>query len=432
MSYRTMVERAKRGELFSEIVECADFENVTPEKVAKGLAEGTIVICKNCVRPRNVRSVGFGGGLTIKVNANIGTSEDCNDIEHELAKLDAACEAKADAVMDLSTGGDLVNIRRAILEKSSIPVGTVPIYEVAVRMKRSGKGVVNMTADDIFDVIELQAQQGVDFMTIHAGLTMRAVELMFDQGRTMNVVSRGGAFLVQWMARNERENPLLEQFDRLLDICRRYEITLSLGDGMRPGAGCDATDRAQIEELLVLGDLINRCRKADVQAMVEGPGHVPIDQIETNMRIQKSLCQNAPFYVLGPLVTDIAPGYDHIVAAIGGAWAAYYGADFLCYVTATEHLALPDVEAVRSGVIVSRIAAHAADVARKIPSAVEWDRQMSLARFDLDWEKQLALAIDPEHARKIRERRLPLNEEVCTMCGDYCAVKGIRDIKLKK
>ncbi len=432
MTRNTLMEHARAGDVLDEFKEVAQFERVPLEKIIDGVANGTIVITKNSVRPREIRSVGIGGGLSIKVNANIGTSEDVNDKKFELAKLDAAVKAKADAVMDLSTGGDLFDIRQSIIEASPIPLGTVPIYETTVNLRKAGVPVIKMTPDDIFATIEEQAKQGVDFMTVHAGVTMRAVELLLSADRLMNVVSRGGSFLVQWILYNEKENPLYEYYDRLLEIAKKYDVTLSLGDGMRPGAIHDATDKPQIEELTVLGELVDKARQFGVQSMVEGPGHVPLNQVETNMRIQKSLCHNAPFYVLGPVVTDVAPGYDHITSAIGGAWAAYFGADFLCYVTRTEHLSLPDVNAVYEGVIVTKIAAHAADVARGIPGAIDWDNAMSKARYDLDWKKQIELAIDSERAKKIRDASQPTDEDVCTMCGEYCALKAIREALPKK
>jgi len=424
---KTLMDLAREGADIPIFREVAEYEHQPVDKIIEGVAKGTIVIPVNRVRPRKIRSVGIGEGLSTKVNANIGTSEDVNDIKLELAKLRAAVEAKADTVMDLSTGGDLPKIREAIIAESPIPVGTVPIYETTVQLRTAGIPVIKMTPDDLFRTIEEQARQGVDFMTVHAGVTAKAVELLVKAGRIMNVVSRGGSFLVQWILYNQKENPLYEHFDRLLEIARKYDVTLSLGDGMRPGAIADATDKPQIEELVVLGELVDRARQAGVQAMVEGPGHVPLHQIETNMKIQKSLCKGAPFYVLGPVVTDIAPGYDHITSAIGGAWAAYFGADFLCYVTRTEHLSLPDVDAVREGVIVTRIAAHAADIAKGIPGAMEWDIQMSRARYDLDWRKQIELSIDPTRAQAIRDQSPPSDEDVCTMCGEYCALKAIRE-----
>ncbi len=428
----TLVENARAGKHLDEFAEVAKYEHAHIDDILKGVSEGTIVIPKNRVRPRKIRSVGIGKNLSVKVNANIGTSQDFHDMDNELRKLQSAIDAKADTVMDLSTGGDVVAIRKTIIENSPIPVGTVPIYETAVKMHSSGKPIVRMTANDIFDTIEEQAKQGVDFMTVHAGLTARTVEMIARGGRIMHVVSRGGAFLFQWICANGKENPLYEEFDRLLEIARKYEITLSLGDGMRPGSIADATDCPQIEELLVLAELVQRSRDAGVQAMVEGPGHVPLHQIETNMKLQKALCKGAPFYVLGPVVTDVAPGYDHITSAIGGAWAAYFGADFLCYVTHTEHLSLPDHEAVREGVIVTRIAAHAADVARGIPKAIDWDIEMSRARFARDWKRQIELSIDPRCAGAIRLSAKPSEEDVCTMCGKYCALKIIGESLPKK
>lgn len=423
----TIIENVRKGNLIPQIVECAQYEGVPPEQIAEGIKSGRVVLPYNNVRPRRVRSVAIGENLLVKVNANIGTSEDKADIDFELEKLTTAIEAGADTVMDLSTGGDLDKIRMAIISNSSIPVGTVPVYELAVKLSRDRIPFIKMSPDQLFETIESQAKQGVDFMTVHCGVTKRTVEMILQGKRIMNVVSRGGAFLFQWICTNEKENPLYEHFDRLLEIAHKYDVTLSLGDGMRPGAVADATDDAQIEELITLGELVLKAREAGVQAMVEGPGHVPINQIELNMRLEKSLCYRAPFYILGPVVTDIAPGYDHITSAIGGAWAAYFGADFLCYVTQTEHLSLPNTEAVREGVIVTKIAAHAADLARGNPKAWEWDRKMSRARFSLDWEKQIELAIDPQKAQKIREALSPQNQDVCTMCGEYCALKLIRE-----
>ncbi|RKZ34330.1 phosphomethylpyrimidine synthase [bacterium] len=432
MSQKTLMEYAQSGEIRQEFKDVAEYEKLETSEIMQGVAEGTIVIPKNRVRPRDVKSIGIGKGLSVKVNANIGTSEDIQDVRLELMKLDAAVRAGAHTVMDLSTGGDIASVRKEIISTSPVPIGTVPIYETAVKLRNADNPVVKMSPDDIFQTIENQAKQGVDFMTVHAGVTARTVELLIQSDRVMNVVSRGGSFLIQWILYHQKENPLYEYYDRLLEIARKYEITLSLGDGMRPGAIADATDKPQIEELIVLGELVDRARDAGVQAMVEGPGHIPIHQIETNMKIQKSICRNAPFYVLGPVVTDIAPAYDHITSAIGGAWAAYFGADFLCYVTRTEHLSLPDVSAVREGVIITRIAAHAADIARGVPNADEWDRNISEARYNLDWEKQVQLSIDPEKAEKIRKQYPPTDEDVCTMCGEYCALKAVREALPKK
>jgi phosphomethylpyrimidine synthase len=344
-----------------------------------------------------------------------------------MLKLSAVEDAKADAVMDLSTGGDIQGVRKAILEASKLPVGTVPIYQAAVETASALGGIIHLTPDMLFSAVEKQAKEGVDFMTIHCGITLESLGRLRSQGRTTDIVSRGGAFLVSWMLYHQKENPFYEDFDRLLSIAREYDITLSLGDGLRPGSLADATDRAQIQELVVLGELTQRAWGADVQVMIEGPGHVPLDQVEANVIIQKQLCNGAPFYVLGPLVTDIAAGYDHISCAIGGAVAGMAGADFICYVTPSEHLRLPSVEDVREGVIASRIAAHAADIAKGNKKAREWDLEMSRARKALDWNKQISLSIDPLKARAYRESSKPASDEVCTMCGDLCAIKIVRD-----
>jgi phosphomethylpyrimidine synthase len=328
--------------------------------------------------------------------------------------------------MDLSTGGDLPAIRKAILERSSVPVGTVPIYQAGVEALDRHGAVVKMTDDELFDAIADHCKDGVDFITVHCGVTRRVISLLKQQGRVADVVSRGGAFLMGWMLHNQRENPLYEHFDRLLDICREYDVTLSLGDGLRPGCGADATDRAQIEELVTLGELVQRSREAGVQVMVEGPGHAPLNQIEANVLIMKRLCQDAPFYVLGPLVTDIAAGYDHITGAIGGAIAGAAGADFLCYVTPAEHLSLPDPEDVRQGVIASRIAAHAADIAKGVKGAAERDRQMSQARKNLDWEEQARLALDPERVRQGHAQH-QTSGKACSMCGAFCAMQLVSE-----
>lgn len=390
------------------------------------IAAGRVVIPHNMNRdlpsPR-----GVGEGLRVKVNANIGTSADYPEMETELEKLQAAIDAGADAVMDLSTGGDITGIRKEVLARCPVQVGTVPMYEAAVKAIDNKGTVVEMTEDDLFSAIERQALEGVDFITVHCGVTRESIGRLQKQGRITDVVSRGGAFLTCWMIANEAENPLYVRYDDLLDICRKHDVTLSLGDGLRPGSGADATDRAQVQELIVLGELVDRARAAGVQAMVEGPGHVPLNQIAANVMLEKRLCDGAPFYVLGPLVTDIAPGYDHITGAIGGAIAAMSGADFLCYVTPTEHLGLPTVDDVREGVMASRIAGHAADVARGVPGAAEWDREMSQARKNLDWKKQLELCIDPRKARAIREKRSVPAEEACSMCSTYCAMKVVEE-----
>jgi phosphomethylpyrimidine synthase len=366
-----------------------------------------------------------GKGLRTKVNANIGTSKERMSVAGEIEKLKAAVAAGADAVMDLSTGGPIIEIRKEILRQSTVSLGTVPIYQAAVETVETGRSIVQMDPEVLFLVIEEQCAEGVDFITVHCGVTRASVERLQRQGRIMDVVSRGGAFHLEWILVNDAENPLYERYDRLVEIAKKYDVTLSLGDGMRPGCLADATDRAQIEELVILGELRDVAVEAGVQVMIEGPGHVPLNQVETNMRIQKELCKGAPFYVLGPLVTDVAPGYDHITSAIGGAIAGAAGADFLCYVTPSEHLRLPDLEDVRQGVIASRIAAHAADIAKGVRGAMDWDMEMARRRKALDWKGQIELSIDPERARRLRESSIPTESDVCTMCGEFCSMKGV-------
>lgn len=418
----TQLELARQGKATAEISRIAKEEHALEDDLIRLVAEGLVVIPKNANRSLR-KPCGIGKGLRVKINANVGTSADFPDADPEIAKLRAAIAAGADTVMDLSSGGDIAAIRRMMLAESPVPLGTVPIYQAAVRAAEQKGSVVSMTEDDMFGVIEEQARDGVDFMTVHAGVTRETVARLQRQGRITDVVSRGGAFLVCWMIGNEAENPLYAHFDRLLDIAREHDVTLSLGDGLRPGCLADATDRAQVQELIILGELVKRARDAGVQAMVEGPGHVPLDQVAANVVLEKRLCEGAPFYVLGPLVTDVAPGYDHITSAIGGAVAAMAGADFLCYVTPSEHLGLPTVQDVVEGVVASRIAAHAADIARGVPGAADWDREMSQSRKALDWKKQISLAIDPEKARRLRESRSTSDEEACSMCSTYCAMK---------
>jgi phosphomethylpyrimidine synthase len=422
----TQLEQARKGIVTKAAEQVALKENTSPDLVRERLAAGSVVIPVN-MNHTALDPIGIGKGLRIKVNANIGTSGDRADLHEEIRKLSAALEAKADAVMDLSTGGDIPAIRRAILQASHVPVGTVPIYQAAVETARDVGGIIHLTADNLFETLEQQAKDGVDFMTVHCGVTLDSLERLRIQGRTTDIVSRGGAFLASWMIYHQRENPFYEHFDRLLDVAKKYDITLSLGDGLRPGSLADATDRAQIHELITLGELTQRAWDADVQVMIEGPGHVPLNQVEANVVIQKQICKDAPFYVLGPLVTDIASGYDHIACAIGGAVAGMAGADFLCYVTPSEHLRLPTVEDVKEGVIAARIAAHAADVARGNTMALQWDLRMSEARKKLDWGKQISLSIDPLKAKEYRESSQPGSDEVCTMCGEFCAIKIVRD-----
>jgi phosphomethylpyrimidine synthase len=426
MKKMTQLKKARSGVITPEMESIAINEQVDPSWLRDQVAIGRVAIPAN-KRHGGLIPCGIGEGLLIKVNANIGTSSDRAILEEELTKLRVSVEAGADTVMDLSTGGDMNAILKAILKEATVPVGTVPIYQAVVETVEEKGGLIHLTADKIFEVIERQAEYGVDFMTVHCGVTRAAIDTLKKQGRITDIVSRGGAFLTTWMLHHDRENPLYENYDRLLSIAGKYDITLSLGDGLRPGCLADATDRAQIHELMTLGHLTRWAWDQDVQVMIEGPGHVPLNEIETNIVLQKKLCQNAPFYVLGPLVTDIAAGYDHVACAIGGAIAGKAGADFLCYVTPAEHLCLPGVEDVREGVVVTKIAAHAADIARGNKIAIERDRQMSIARKNLDWETQMKMAIDPEKARAYREKNPPAEDDVCTMCGKYCAIKQVRE-----
>jgi len=416
----TTLEAAVAGKITWAMEQVARKEGVPPESVRHGIAQGHIVIPHNT--RREFVPEGIGAGLTPKVNANIGSSQSDEDMDAEVRKLWAAVEAGAHSVMDLSTGPQLAAIRRRILAESPVMVGAVPIYAVAADLLAQGRDIPDMTEDELFAAIEDQCAQGLDYITVHCGITRRAVDLAMD--RVCGMVSRGGTILAQWMTAHGKENPLLTGYDRLLDIARRFDVTLSLGDGLRPGAGCDATDAAQVEELILLGELARRARAAGVQAMIEGPGHVPADQVAANVLLEKRLCHGAPFYVLGPLVTDVAPGYDHLVAAIGGTLAAMAGADFLCVVTPAEHLGLPGEDDIRQGVVAARIAAHAAAVARGVPAAVARDREMSACRAALDWEGMFRLALDPATARS---RYALLHPEdpasTCTMCGDLCAVR---------
>jgi phosphomethylpyrimidine synthase len=418
----TQLEKARKGVITDEMKICAGDETVEPEYIRRGVAGGTIVICRN-VKHTAIRPLAIGRGMRTKINANIGTSKDHADLNVELEKLKIAVDADADAVMDLSTGGNLAEIRKAIIEKSTVVIGTVPIYQVAVKMIENKKAISEMTADDIFEVIEENGKDGVDFITVHCGVTRESVAVLEAQGRVLGIVSRGGSMTANWMRCNEMENPLYEYYDRLLEIARRYDMVLSLGDGLRPGAIEDATDQGQVSELVILGELAERARKAGVQVMIEGPGHVPISDIEANIKLQKKICQGAPFYVLGPLPTDIAPGYDHITSAIGGAIAGAAGADFLCYVTPAEHLRLPTLQDVREGVIAAKIAAHIADIAKGIKGARERDKKMSQYRKDFDWQGQVDLSIDPEKTVELLEKSKSANEEGCTMCGEFCAIK---------
>ncbi|MBA7616359.1 5-hydroxybenzimidazole synthase BzaA [subsurface metagenome] len=417
----TQLELAKESIISSPMKLVAQQEGVDTEFIRQGVAKGTIVIPAN-INHTNLVPCGIGQGLRTKVNANIGTSSDFGSIDTELEKLRVAIDCGADTVMDLSTGGDISAIRRTIIASSSVPIGTVPIYQAGIEAIDKRGAIVKMTVDDLFAGIEEHAGDGVDFITVHCGVTQSAVAKLKQQGRVTDVVSRGGAFLIGWMLHNERENPLYEYYDRLLEIAREFDVTLSLGDGMRPGSLADATDRAQVEELLVIGELVQRAQQAGVQAMVEGPGHLPLNQIEANVQLEKAICKGAPFYVLGPLVTDIAAGYDHITGAIGGAIAAAAGTDFLCYVTPAEHLSLPDPEDVKQGVIASRIAAHAGDIVKGVNGAEDWDRRMAMARKKLDWKEQARLSLDPELSRQVHSKHASAGV-ACSMCGEFCAME---------
>lgn len=417
-----LMENAKKNIVTPEIKEVSINEGISTDEIIKGIQDGTIVIPKNKNRILK-RVVGVGKGLKTKVNANIGTSPDHISFEEEIEKMKVAVKAGADAVMDLSIGGNLTVIRKKILEQCPVCIGTVPIYEVACETVINKKKISQMDSEFMFDVIEQQAEQGVDFMTIHCGVTRETVEILNRQKRHVGVVSRGGSFLVKWINANKKENPYYEQYDRLLKIAKKYDVTLSLGDGFRPGCLADASDGPQIAELSVLGELVLRARKAGVQTMIEGPGHVPLDQIQANVILAKRLAHNAPLYFLGPLVTDIAPGYDHITSAIGGAMAASYGVDFICYVTPAEHLRLPNMQDVHDGVISARIAGHAADIVKNVKGAREQDFQMSKYRKDRNWDKQKEFSIDPDKFEKERAKLLPKQADVCTMCGEFCSMK---------
>jgi phosphomethylpyrimidine synthase len=411
----TQRESAVAGKITQALKQAAKHEHVEPEALRQSLAEGTLVVPAN-KHHQGLKPVAIGQGVRVKVNANVGTSPHAISLEMELAKQVAALEHGADTIMDLSTGGPLDLIRTDLLADCPAPFGTVPIYQVMVE----AKNLEEVKADWFLDMVEHHAKQGVDFVTVHCGVSRAAIPLL--KKRVTGVVSRGGAFTVAWMRRHGQENPLLAQYDRLLKIAREHEVTLSLGDGLRPGCLADATDKAQIHELKLLGELTKRAWAKGVQVMVEGPGHLPLNAIQKNIRLQQKYCAKAPFYVLGPLVTDVAAGYDHIAGAIGGALAATLGASFLCYVTPAEHLKLPEVEDVVEGVVASKIAAHAADIARGLPGAADWDLAMSRARRALDWKKQIKLSVNPEKAQRYRELS-QAREDQCTMCGRFCAMK---------
>jgi phosphomethylpyrimidine synthase len=424
MSYSTQMQAARKGLITPAMEQILAEEKITRDDLLERVAAGRIAIPAN----RNhagLTARGVGQGLRTKINVNLGVSEDCCNVNLELDKVRQALALKTDAIMDLSTFGDTRTFRRRTVEISPVMIGTVPVYDAVARC---GKDVPYISVDDFFETVRVHAEDGVDFITVHAGLNRTAVASIRQSPRLTNVVSRGGSLLLHWMTANDRENPFYENFDRLLEICRQHDVTISLGDGLRPGSLHDATDAAQIQELIVLGELTRRAWAADVQVMIEGPGHVPLNEVAANMQLEKKLCHGAPFYVLGPIVTDVAPGYDHITSAIGGALAGAHGADFLCYVTPAEHLRLPDLADMKEGIIAARIAAHAADIAKGLPGAIEWDNAMSHARKELDWPRMIELSMDPEKARAYRESSQPIDQEVCTMCGDLCAVKRSRKV----
>ncbi|WP_409199918.1 phosphomethylpyrimidine synthase [Methanobrevibacter sp. DSM 116169] len=417
----TQKSEARKGNITKEMELVSKYENISPEKIRDRIASGKIVIPKNI--NRDTIPCGIGEGLTTKINANIGSSSKIDDLDLEINKAKLAVEYGADAIMDLSTGSEVNKFRKNIREAVDVAIGTVPIYEAGVMTLNKNKEIIDMDEDDIFKAIELQAKEGIDFMTLHCGITKDLVDKLQKANRKMGIVSRGGTFLASWILHNERENPLYENYDYLLELAFEYDITLSLGDGLRPGCLEDATDIAQIQELVTLGTLVKTAQDKDIQTMVEGPGHVPLNQIASNMQIQKTICYGAPFYVLGPIVTDIAPGYDHITSAIGGAIAASSGADFLCYVTPAEHLSLPSLEDVKEGVIASKIAAQAADVALGLDSAWDKEKQMADARKNFRWDEQFDIALDKSKPRKYRDSCDLDDDEMCSMCGEYCAVK---------
>lgn len=419
--YTTQMDAARKGIVTKEMETVARKEKMEVSRLMALVAEGKVAIPANknhkCLDPE-----GIGSMLRTKINVNLGVSRDCKDYNVEMEKVKGAVAMGAEAIMDLSSHGDTREFRRKLTAECPAMIGTVPVYDSVIHFQRP---LDELTAQDFLEVVRSHAKDGVDFVTLHCGITRKTIQQIREQGREMNIVSRGGSLVFAWMTMTGQENPFYEYYDELLDICREYDVTISLGDACRPGCIADASDVCQIEELVRLGELTQRAWKKDVQVMVEGPGHMPMDQIAANMKIQQTICKGAPFYVLGPLVTDIAPGYDHITSAIGGAIAAASGAAFLCYVTPAEHLALPDLQDVKEGIIASKIAAHAADLAKGIPGASDWDHQMSVARKKLDWEAQFDVAIDPEKARHYREKAAPEHDDTCSMCGKFCAVRSM-------
>ena len=419
-SYCTQMEAARKGIVTPELKKVAAKEERTEQELIKLVAEGKVVIPANPAH-QGLDPNGIGSMLRTKINVNLGVSRDCRDYDTEMQKVMSAVKLGAEAIMDLSSHGNTQPFRQKLCRECPAMVGTVPVYDAVIHYQRD---LATLTARDFIDVVRLHAEDGVDFVTLHCGITRKTIEQIRKHKRKMNIVSRGGSLVFAWMSMTGQENPFYEHFDEILDICEEHDVTISLGDACRPGCLADATDVCQIEELVRLGELTKRAWAHNVQVMVEGPGHVPLNQVAANMEIQKTICMGAPFYVLGPLVTDIAPGYDHITAAIGGAVAAMSGAAFLCYVTPAEHLALPNVDDVKQGIVASKIAAHAADIAKGIPHARDIDDKMGDARRVLDWDAQFACALDPETAKAIRHARLPEDDhsDTCSMCGKFCAV----------
>lgn len=424
MSYTTQMDAARQGIVTPEMKVVSEAEHIDVNELRELIALGQVIIPANkkhtCLKPN-----GIGSRLRTKINVNLGTSRDWTDLDMEMKKVKSAVDMGAEAIMDLSSSGDTQKFRRKLTAECTATIGTVPIYDAVVYYHKALKDI---TAKEWLDIVRMHAEDGVDFMTIHCGVNKETARHFRNDKRLMNIVSRGGSLIYAWMEMTGNENPFYEYYDEVLDICREYDVTMSLGDACRPGCLKDASDISQISELITLGELTKRAWEKDVQVMIEGPGHMPLDQIKANMEIQKTICHGAPFYVLGPLVTDVAPGYDHITSAIGGAIAATYGASFLCYVTPAEHLRLPDLNDVKEGIIASKIAAHAADIAKGIPGARDWDDAMSKARRELDWEKTFELSIDPEKARRYRSEAAPEKEDTCSMCGNFCAVKNMNRI----
>ena len=424
MKYSTQMDAARKGIITPQMQAVAAKEKMDPQRLRELVAKGQVVIPANKNHSK-LDPEGVGTGLRTKINVNLGVSKDCCDIDLELAKAHKAIELKAEAIMDLSCFGKTQTFRKRLIDSSPAMIGTVPMYDAVGLLDKALKSI---TVDEFFKVVETHAEDGVDFMTIHCGMNKATAERVKRNKRLTNIVSRGGSLLFAWMEMNHQENPFYEYFDRLLDICVEYDVTLSLGDACRPGSINDATDASQVEELITLGELTKRAWERNVQVMIEGPGHMAINEIAGNMMMQKRLCHGAPFYVLGPLVTDVAPGYDHITSAIGGAIAAANGADFLCYVTPAEHLRLPDMDDMKEGIIAARIAAHAADIAKGLPGARDWDNAMSAARAEVDFPRMIELAMDPEKARRYRESSKPEKEDTCTMCGKMCPMKNMKKI----